>query len=100
MSSFLPDPMRVFWGNLELTDHPYGFDFDANFGAGENVYEALAGLLADGEVVTSTRTSNREFPMAVWVEAPTLDQAEDPEMALLAEAEAARTLLGAVVRPS
>lgn len=90
MSSFLPDPMRVFWGNLELTDHPYAFEFGADFGAGENVYEALAGLLADGEVVTSARTSNREFPMAVWVEAPTLDQAEDPEMALLAEAERAR----------
>ena len=93
MSSPFDDPMRVFWGALELTDHPYGFEFDADFGAGVNAHEALAGLLADGEVVTSDRTSNRELQFAVWVEAPDLQQAEGPEVALLAEADRPRNEL-------
>lgn len=93
MTSPFADPMRVFYGQLEVTDWPYGFEFGAQFGAGENVYEALAGLLGDGESVTSTRTSNREFEFVVWVEAPTLEQVEDPETALIAEAERPRNEL-------
>lgn len=87
------DPLRVKYGQLDVTDHPYIFAADVDFGAGENLYEALAGLLADGESVTSPRTSNREFSFGVWVEGPTLDQIEDPEMALIAEAERPRNEL-------
>lgn len=93
MTSPFADPMRVKYGQLDVTDHPYGFEFGVKFGAGENLYEALAGLLSDGESVTSTRTSNREFPFVVWIEAPTLDQIEDPEYALIAEAERPRNEL-------
>ena len=82
-----PDPMAVYYGDLCLTEPPYLFAFDADFGAGEVVYEEMAGLFADGEMVTSDRTSNRELNVGVWIEAPTLAQISEPEAALMAETQ-------------
>src|SRR5690606_21799038 len=93
VTSFPSEPMRVLYGDLDLTDHPYIFDRDASFGAGENVYEALAGMLADGETVTSDRTSNREVSFVVWVEGQSLGQVEGPGAALDVEADRQRSEL-------
>lgn len=81
------------WGNLDLTQEPFAVVFGADLGAPENVSEALAGLLADGEDVVSERSSNRTLSFTVMVEGGDHEQLADFEALLHREAEKARNTL-------
>ena len=59
---------RIVWGGLDLTSRPYAWEFEGDLGNGEVIYETLDWLLADGEAVTSNRTSNRTLSFSVIVE--------------------------------
>ena len=78
MTSLIP---RLVYGSLDLTDAPYALEFGRDFGAAENIYTILSSQLADGEVVTSDRSSNRQMVFTVII--------EGSDQALLADAEAA-----------
>lgn len=79
--------MRLTYGSLDLTDHPYGIQFGSDFGAPQNVTEALAFLLQDGEVELSSRASNRTIQFNVLIEGGDLGALADAEAALIAETE-------------
>lgn len=81
---------RFFLGDLDLTDYPFAVEFGAQYGSPENVTEVLNSLLADGELLSSTRTSNREMTLTVIV--------EGSDMLALAEAEA--TLVREASKPA
>lgn len=81
---------RFLLGDLDLTDYPFAVEFGAQYGSPENVTEVLNSLLADGELLSSTRTSNREMTLTVIV--------EGSDMLALAEAEA--TLVREASKPA
>lgn len=82
--------LRVWVGDLELTDYPYSLGFGMDLGVAENVYTVLDALLPDGEVVSSDRTSNRSgFVLPVHVEGADLLEVAANEAALLAECDKA-----------
>lgn len=73
---------RFILGDLDLTDYPYSVarDDTTQFGSAENITEVLNSLLTDGELLSSTRVSNREMTLSIVV--------EGTDMIALAEAEA------------
>lgn len=78
--------MRLQWGDLDLTDYPFGIQFGSDFGAPQNVTETLAFLLQDGEIQFGDRASNRTIEFTVLVEGADLAEIADNEAALIAEA--------------
>lgn len=82
--------LRVWVGELEVTNYPYLLEYGMDLGIAANVYTVLESLLADGEVVSSDRTSNREgFVLPVMIEAADLQELADAEAALIAECDKA-----------
>ena len=79
--------LRVWLGDLELTDHPFGLRYGMDLGKPENVYAVLESLLADGEVVTSNRTSNRSMSVPILIEGADQKALADNEATLIAECE-------------
>lgn len=88
-------------GSLLLTgsmpDDDHGFTFsvlagDFGFGVAQGVREVVTSLLADGELVRTTRYGNREVAFAVQVEGPSLGALAYGEAALRREVGRANTL--------
>lgn len=88
-------------GSLLLTDplpdddHGYVFSVLAEgmgFGVAQGVREIVTSLLADGDIVRTTRFGNREVSFAVQVEGPTLGALAHGEAALRAEVGRRNTL--------
>lgn len=74
------------YGSLNITASPYGLLFGADFGAPQNVTEALALLLQDGEVELTDRTSNRTITFQIFIEGANLLALATAEAAFMAEA--------------
>ena len=85
--------LRAWLGDLELTDYPFALGFGMDLGRPENVYAVMESLLADGEVVSSNRTSNRSLSLPVLVEGADMQELADNEAALVAECEKSLNLL-------
>lgn len=88
-------------GSLLLTDplpdddHGYTFSVlaeGAGFGVAQGVREVVTSLLADGDIVRTTRFGNREVSFAVQIEGPTLGALAHGEAALRAELGRRNTL--------
>ena len=71
--------VRAVWGDIDLTAYPYVLAADPypDFGVGPVEYVTGADADAvDGEVVSSTRTANREITLGVWVMPMTVAELE------------------------
>ena len=88
-------------GSLLLTDslpdddHGYTFSVLAEgvgFGVAQGVREVVTSLLADGDIVRTTRFGNREVSFAVQIEGPTLGALAHGEAALRREVGRGNTL--------
>lgn len=88
-------------GSLLLTkslpDVEHGFVFDvladgASFGVAQSVQEIVRSLLADGDLVRTTRYGNREVSFKVEITGPTLQAVADGEAALRREVGRRNTL--------
>lgn len=86
------DP-RLTFGSLDLTDYPYGLEFGKDFGGPEMVYATLSSQLADGEIVSGYRTSNRTLTFTVVVDGADFVSLAEAEAALVAECDAAGNTL-------
>lgn len=78
---------RLTYGELDLCDYPFALEFGADFGAPQNLTEALAFLLQDGEIELSDRASNRTIEFALLVEGTDQLALAEAEAALIAESE-------------
>lgn len=86
------DP-RFILGSLDLTDYPYGLEFGSDVGGPENIRAFLNSLLVDGELLSVTRTSNREITVPILIEGADLQEVAAAEKALVLEATKARNTL-------
>lgn len=84
---------RVTLGELDLTDAPYGIEFGFDMGSPQNVAVELVSRLQDGEVISSTRSSNREVQFSVIVEGSDMVELAEAERALILEADKPRNTL-------
>lgn len=89
-------------GSLLLTDAPahdeHGYSFSVlaegtGFGVAQGVREVVTSLLADGDIVRTTRFGNREVSFPVQIEGPTLGSLAHGEAALRAEVGRRNTLM-------
>lgn len=85
--------LRVWLGDLELTDYPFALRYGMDLGQPENVYAVMESLLSDGEVISSNRTSNRSLVVPILVEGADMQDLADNEAALIAECEKAQNTL-------
>lgn len=69
------------YGSLDLTAAPFAVEFGTDLGAPESVTQIMASLLADGEIESETRRSNRTIVLPILI--------DDSDLLALAEAEAA-----------
>jgi hypothetical protein len=75
-------------GSVPDTDHDFTFDVladGASFGVAQGVREVVRSLLADGDIVRTTRYGNREVSFRVLIEGPSLGSLAHGEAALRAE---------------
>lgn len=84
---------RLVLGDLDLTEYPFALEFGGDFGSPQNVYDTLISMLADGDIVGSTRVTNREINLTVQVEGATLADLAANEALLIAESDKARNEL-------
>lgn len=84
---------RFIYGELDLTDAPYGIEFGSDFGNPENVVEVVQTLLRDGEVLEADRRTNRTLTLTVLVESADLLALAQAEAALIAECDRQRNTL-------
>lgn len=84
---------RITYGDLDLTDYPFLFEFGADLGRPENMSELLGAVLADGDVPVGTRAGNRELNFSVLVEEADLQALAEAEPLLTAEADKQRNTL-------
>lgn len=85
--------MRLVYGDLDLTDYPYMIEFGTDVGAPQNVTEAQAFLLQDGEIELTDRTSNRTIQFNVIIEGADMGEMATAEADLIFEANRALNLL-------
>lgn len=85
--------LTLTYGSLNLTASPYLLEFGLDTGAPQNINEALAFLLQDGEIELSTRASNRTLTFNVLIEGSTLTALATAEADLIAETERALNTL-------
>lgn len=85
--------MKLTLGALDLTASPYLIEFGSDLGAPQNVTEALAFLLQDGEVELSSRASNRTLQFNVIIEGANPLALAASEAALILETEKPLNLL-------
>lgn len=64
--------VRLQYGDLDLTDYPYSLEFGYDLGSPQAVYAELASMLADGSIVSSPSSENREVQISILVEGPDL----------------------------
>lgn len=85
---------RLLFGSVDLTDFPYALiQGETSLGSGEAVRATLESRLYDGEIVTSSRTGNREIEFEILVEGASLADLSLAEAALVAECDKARNTL-------
>ncbi|WP_028637719.1 hypothetical protein [Nocardioides sp. URHA0032] len=84
---------RFVLGDLDLTDYPFGIEFGSDLGNAESVTDVLASLLADGEIESLSRRSNRTLTIPLLVEASDLGALADAEASLIAECDKQRNTL-------
>ncbi|WP_235739004.1 hypothetical protein [Nocardioides alcanivorans] len=85
---------RLTWGDVEITDVPFGLIFGSNFGVGENLYEIIESELFDGSVVTSDFTENRTLAFEIGIlDEPDMAGLELAGARLEREAEKQRSLI-------
>jgi len=87
---------RIIYGDLDLTGYPYSVVFDYDLGVGELAYESLVSQLLDGDLVTATRTSNRELTIPVVVDGATLFEVAENTAALARECDKRSNLFSVV----
>jgi hypothetical protein len=85
--------LTLTYGSLNLTSAPYAIEFGADFGAPQNVTQALAFMLQDGEIELTDRTSNRTIQFNVQIEGASLLAIAQAEAALTAEASKGQNTL-------
>lgn len=78
---------RLWLGALELTDYPYALEFGSDYGNPENVGVVMESLLADGEIESLTRRSNRTLSIPIQVQGADLAEIHANEAALIAECD-------------
>lgn len=78
---------RLLLGSLDLTDAPFALEFGADYGSPQDVVDTIASLLADGEIESLTRRSNRTMVIPVLIEGSDLAELADAEAALIAECD-------------
>lgn len=81
---------RYLIGDLDLTDWPFATQFDGDPGAPVNVAEVIDSMLQDGEIVSSSRSSNRAMKYTVFIEEADMDALAAAEAALMVETEKQR----------
>lgn len=78
-------------GELDLTDWPFAIIQGASdYGAPTNVAEVIDSMLQDGEVISSTRTSNRLMRHSVFIEESDMDALAAAEATLVLECDKQR----------
>lgn len=85
--------MKMTYGALDVTAYPFAVLWGTDTGAPQNVTEALAFLLQDGEVELSDRASNRTMQFTVLVEGATLGECATNEATLIGESEKVRNTI-------
>lgn len=81
---------RFLLGDLDLTEYPFATMFGGSSGAPANVSEVIDSMLQDGEIISSTRTSNREMSYSVLIEEADMEALAQAEARLIAEADKRR----------
>lgn len=81
------------YGSLDLTAPPFAVEFGTDLGAPESVTQVMASLLADGEIETETRRSNRTLVIPILIDDSDMQALADAELALVAEADRFRNTL-------
>ena len=84
MTSLVP---RFVLGALDLTDYPFMVEFGSDLGNAENVVDVMASLLADGEIETAVRRSNRTIVIPVLIAGSDLAELAAAEASLVAECD-------------
>lgn len=84
---------RFIYGELDLTEAPCAIEFGSDFGNPENVVEVVQTLLQDGEVLDSSRRTNRTLTLTVLIEGADLLEVAQAEARLIAEADKVRNTL-------
>lgn len=84
---------RFVLGDLDLTEYPFGVEFGSDLGNAESVTDVLASLLADGEVESLSRRSNRTIALPVLIDGSDLADLATAEQALIAECDKQRNTL-------
>lgn len=84
---------RILLGDLDLTAAPFMWEFGADFGGPEVVYETLVSMLRDGSSMSSTRTDNRQLSLSVVIEAADFNNLARYEAQLIAECDKPRNTL-------
>lgn len=84
---------RFVLGALDLTDYPFGVGFGSDLGNPENVSDVLASLLADGEIESLSRRSNRTMTIPILIDGTDLADLAAAEQLLIAECDKQRNTL-------
>lgn len=78
---------RFVLGDLDLTDYPFAVEFGSDLGNPQNAAEVVDSLLTDGEIIGSSRTSNRTITIPVMAEGLDMQSLAVAEAALVAECD-------------
>lgn len=81
---------RLWINGLELTAYPYGFGWGADLGSPEIVRAEIESRLFDGELISSTRASNRELSWPITVEGASMAELAANEATLVLEVDKLR----------
>jgi hypothetical protein len=81
---------RFVLGSLDLTEPPFMVGFGSDVGRPENVAEVIDSMLQDGELVSSTRSSNRTMTLNVYIDESDMLTLAQAEAALIAECDKQR----------
>lgn len=84
---------RFVLGDLDLTDHPFLVEWGSDLGNPETDPDVMAALLADGEIETAGRRSNRTITLPLLIEGADPAALADAEAALIAECDKPRNVL-------
>lgn len=88
MTTIVP---RHIIGSLDLTEYPFAIIQRASdYGAPQNVAEVIDSMLQDGEIVSSTRTSNRTMSHSVFIEESDMQALAQAESQLILECDKQR----------
>ena len=81
------------FGDLTLTDYPFGVEFGTDLGNPENVVETITARLLSGEIDRVTHVSNREVAIPLLIEGADMAEIAEAERLLHIECQKERNTL-------